>query len=637
MLEINAVSWKNFLSYGDYITTLDVSKLGQCLITGEVEDDEEKEAYNEGLGNNIRKSNGAGKTTIISVMQWILFGRTSHSHAPGDAVVNHFIGKDCWGQITFKNGDSITRTRNYEGHNELIYIRDGDETRLNCDTLGTSKIQQAQLAKAFGLDWEIFCGSTFFSQYSKPWMEMADQARKKALERLLHVDRFAYYADVAKKKSEKLDTAVQRLNGQKANLEREISRLEAEISRLEEASATFGTKQTARQQQALEAAAHEDDKKAQIKLPDLDKLKAKWEVVAKIEAKIREQQGQAATHRDQADDINDEANKLDGQISRHESNASAIEQKVKLWRDRGGKVCTSCEQPIPHEHIGNKVEPLVVQATTEREKAAALRKEQEETRARAMVAREEYKKAMGQVKQMEELLASKKPQMTIRDAESIHTRYKQHEREAVRLRKLAESILTEENPHDTSIAAAKTRIEECRVEIASLDGDTARQELLNRHFFYIYKAYNDRAKIKSFVFRDHVPFINARLRHYLDVFGLDIKLELTESLGIKSNLWGYEFESGGERKRTDVAFMLATFDFHEHMFGRQCNVLVMDEVDGRLDDDGIDSLINIIKNDLANRVESMLIISHRENMKDTFPRQILVKRKQRFSRVEMIL
>lgn len=637
MLEIEKVSWKNFLSYGDYVTTLDMSRLGQCLITGEVEDDDEKEAYSEAGGTGIKKSNGAGKTTIVSLMQWVLFGRTSHSHNPGDKVVNHFIGKDCWGQIVFKNGDSITRTRNFEGKNELIYVRDGDETKLNCDTLGTAKIQQSQLAKAFGLDWEIFCGSTFFSQYSKPWMEMADQARKKALERLLHVDRFAYYADVAKKKCEKLDTAVQRLNHQKAGLEREVTRLEAEIERLKESLANFGTRQQQRRSEALAAADHEDEKKTQIKLPDLEKLKAKWDVVAKVEAKIREQQTQAAALRNQADDINDEANRLDGQISKHEATATATSQKVKLWKDRGGKVCTSCEQDIPHEHIGNKVEPLVAQINSEREKADTLRRQQEEIRARATAVREEYKKTLAAVKQMEELLTTKKPAMTMRDAESIHARYKQHEREAARLRKLADQIMAEDNPHEASIKAAQDRIDQCKSEMGTLDKDVSRQEVLNKHYHYVYKAYNDRAKIKSFVFRDHVPFINARLKHYLDVFGLDVKLELTDSLGIKTNMWDYEFQSGGERKRTDVAFMLATFDFHEHMFGRQCNVLVMDEVDGRLDNDGIDSLINIIKNDLANRVETMLIISHREHMKDTFPRQILVKRRQRFSRVEMIL
>lgn len=636
MLEIEKVAWKNFLSYGDYITTLEMSKLGQCLITGEVEDDEEKEAYNEGLGGSIRKSNGAGKTTIISLMQWVLFGRTSHSHNPGDKVINHFIGKDCWGQITFKNGDSITRTRNYNGHNELIFVRDGDETKLNCDTLGTSKLQQAQLAKVFGLDWEIFCGSTFFSQYSKPWMEMADQARKKALERLLHVDRFAYYADVAKKKSEKLDTQVQRLNGQKAGLEREIGRLEQEIVRLQEASANFGTKQQARHQQALDMAAHEDDKKNQIQLPDLDKLKAKWEVVRKVEEKISQQRAQAQSFRDEADDLNDKANQYDNQISRHEANAQAAEQKVKLWRDRGGKICTSCEREIPHEHVGARIEPLMTQVQQERTKAEQAREQQTEVRIQSQTVRDKFKAMLAVIKQTEELLTTKKPAMTMGDAESIHARYKQHDREAARLRKLAETILTEENPHEASITASNERIEQCRAEIATLDGDIQRQEMLNKHFYYIYKAYNDRSKIKSFVFRDHVPFLNARLKHYLDVFGLDIKLELTDSLSIKSNLWDYEFESGGERKRTDVAFMLATFDFHEHMFGRQCNVLVMDEVDGRLDDDGIDSLINIIKNDLANRVETMLIISHRNMMHNTFSREIKVRRKNRFSRLEVI-
>ena len=91
-------------------------------------------------------------------------------------------------------------------------------------------------------------------------------------------------------------------------------------------------------------------------------------------------------------------------------------------------------------------------------------------------------------------------------------------------------------------------------------------------------------------------------------------------------MWGYEFESGGERKRTDVAFMFAMFDFHEEMYGRQCNILVLDEVDGRLDDDGIDSLIGIIKNDLASKVESIMVISHRNMMHDIFPREIRVKR-----------
>ena len=65
-------------------------------------------------------------------------------------------------------------------------------------------------------------------------------------------------------------------------------------------------------------------------------------------------------------------------------------------------------------------------------------------------------------------------------------------------------------------------------------------------------------------------------------------------------------------------------------------MLVLDEVDGRMDDDGIDALINIIKNDLANKVESILIISHRNMMHDVFPQELRVKRSNRFSMIESI-
>jgi DNA repair exonuclease SbcCD ATPase subunit len=63
---------------------------------------------------------------------------------------------------------------------------------------------------------------------------------------------------------------------------------------------------------------------------------------------------------------------------------------------------------------------------------------------------------------------------------------------------------------------------------------------------------------------------------------------------------------------------------------------VLDEVDGRMDDDGIDALINIIKNDLASRVETVMVISHRSLMFDTFPKEIKVVRSDRNSVLEVI-
>ena len=63
--------------------------------------------------------------------------------------------------------------------------------------------------------------------------------------------------------------------------------------------------------------------------------------------------------------------------------------------------------------------------------------------------------------------------------------------------------------------------------------------------------------------------------------------------------------------------------------------MVLDEVDGRMDNDGIDALIGIIKGELSTKVETVLVISHRDLMFDTFDKEIKVVRKERFSYLDV--
>jgi DNA repair exonuclease SbcCD ATPase subunit len=597
MLEIQEVEWRNFLSYGDYDNSINLSDLGQCLITGEVSGDE-KGVFADSPVTNIKKSNGAGKSTIPNAILWTLFGRTMHHHNPGDRVVNWFTGKDCRCRVLFKNGDEVVRTRNTDGHNELMFIKDGDQSTYTSDTLSTTKVQQAELDRVFGLDWELFCGSVFFNQYSKPWMEMADQTRKKAMERALHVDRFAYRAKVAKGKCDKIDADVRDKRQQIENTEAEVGRLNQEITRLTETSSGFTANQKERQTAALKKAVVEKQERDAIERPDVGSLEKKWSVVQTVQARI--------------DGMEEQVRLLNRQIASLEGLETQLKQKIKTWETKAGKMCGVCEQEVPATHTAAKVEPIQTELA--------------ETQGNLKGKKAELDELIGKIGKVKRILAEKKPDQTVRAAKEIHTQWGRHDGEVTRLKSLAKSIGAEENPHDKSIADAKLRFEDAQTQLKALKEEIERVELLNKHYHYIYKAWNDRTKIKSFVFQDHIPYINTRLKHYLDIFGLDVPIEITSSLGISSDLWGYEFESGGERKRTDVAFMLAMFDFHEAMYGRQCNILVLDEVDGRLDDDGIDSLIGIINNDLAPKVESIIVISHRNMMHDTFPRELRVKR-----------
>ena len=609
MLEFKSVSWRNFMSYGDYETTIRLDNLGQCLIVGEIIDDGEKEVYDDSNPMEAKRSNGSGKSTLLNAIQWGLFGRTMHSASPGNKVVNWFTKKDCRVTIEFKNGDRITRTRNTDGNNELFYIYGGDEFKTESNTLSTAKNQQARLNKEFGLDWDVLCGSAFFNQYGKPWMEMADQTRKKTIEKVLHVDKFSYYAKVAKDKSAVIDDKINRNRNKISTLEENIADYQEQITRLESSSANFAQNRKRRQYDTLKKAITEKKLRAEIELPDIEKLKNKWKIINKISEKVESLRLQ----------IND----ISALISSKSGAIEPLNKKIKYWYDKAGRICTECEQDVPDSYTSSKIEPL-------QNRVKLLQEELDQLNS-SKASKTKVKRSI------EESIEKKKPSMSVYEANSIHKQWEKHNSAIKRYKKEAKDIGVELNPHGKSIEDTKDRLKNAEKSIADLNEEIERDDFAGKHYHYIYKAYNDRTKIKSYIFQEHIPFINERLNHYLDVFNLDVRISLTKSLGITSNMWGYDFESGGERKRTDVAFMLAMFDFHEEMYGRQSNILVLDEVDGRLDDCGIDGLINVIKNDIAPKVETILIISHRNMMFDTFSNEIKVTRTDRLSQLSQTM
>ena len=590
------------MSYGDYKTSLSLANAGQCLITGEVVDEDSPDKAE----HIIKKSNGAGKSTIPSAIQWCLFGRTMHSANPGSKVVNYFTGKDCQVTVEFKNGDTITRTRNTNGCNELLYMKNGEEQSFVLDTLSTTKNQQAKLNKEFGLDWDIFCGSVFFNQYGKPWMEMAEQSRKSAIERILHINKFTYYAKAAKDVVDKLHSDLDKVSAKKESLSRQISIYQQQRIGFEEASAGFTENQISRKEELKKLIQIEQETIDTIELPDLEKLASRWAIVAKIEAML--------------EDLRRQSNKLASKISESEGQISSVQTTIQNWEAKSGKICTRCEQEIKQSHTSSKIDPLT------------NRLEQLTSDHQILV--NDKSKIDSTLSKVTKSLQDKKPDMTMYGAKEVHSRAQTHKNSIKRFEKELSGIDDEIEPNQLAIQRLDENISLADKEIAKLQKQSEELSTMLSYYNYIHKVYHDRTKLKSFVYQDHLPYINSRLNHYLEIFGLDIRIEITNSLSISSNMWGYDFESGGERKRTDVAFMLAMFDFHEAMYGRQCNVLVLDEVDGRMDEEGIDALIGIIKEDLSTKIETILIISHRNMMHDTFPNEIRVCRDNRFSYIK---
>jgi len=593
MIELRRVSWKNFLSYGDYISTIDLEHLGQVSITGEIDEEPSK-------------SNGAGKSTIANAIQWCLFGRTMHSARPGNNVINHYTEKDCYVKLEFKSGDQVIRTRAVNGHDELIYVKDGLESKLSATTASTNSNMQEQLNKLFNLDYELFIYGVFFNQYGKSWAEQTEAVRRKILERLMRVDRYSYYAKAAKAKADTIDRDATITSNAIANVENTIALLRESAENELHNCSTFNETTAATVSDLMETInLYKADHDAVPSIGE-EELASKWTLCESISQAITKNEKELSTK-------NVEKYKLSAA-------ADSIKQQIADWEAKKGTTCSNCKQTVAKGHVDGNVESL-------KQKQALYKKQIEEIM--VLIADLE-----GKLKTNKDALERHKPEYTLEQVKRFKAQKAKYVENIKGLIAKIKALRVAENPYKKKHEDLLVKIEDTSAVLIKHKTGLARQQTLYKHLMYIYKAYNDKNKLKSLIYKEFVPAFNNRLKKYLEILKMDIIITLNDNLSMSSSSWGYDYMSGGERKRIDLAFMFTLYDMHEYLHGRQCNILVLDEVDGRLDDEGVESFISIIKNEIAPRVETIFVISHRPEMHDVFEREIKVVRKGRFSVLE---
>lgn len=597
MIEIESIRIRNFRSFGDYDTVIKVDDLGPCLITGSVNDGS--------IDDPDKRSNGAGKSSIIDAILWCLFGRTSTRHNPGDRVINKFVGKDCIVELNFKNGDKLRRTRNCDGHNDLILEKSGGDV-----SLGTNRMEQERLNRLFDLDWDIFTGSTLFSQHGRSWMEMSDVKRKEALEREFHIDKIQVYADVAKERANKVKQEQAKLNARIDGLASNLESIKSQIARYKELSSKFESDKIDKKKKTKEHLDYLHDRRNSIELPDLDKIRKSWDLYRQVESKVSEK-------RDYLHDLR--KSKRNAEVE-----ADSLNNFVNKWKRLEGKLCHACEQPIPDSHVKSKIdEPL---------------NKIEEYKGEISDLDGKIKSCEQLIRKAEEALKSKKPSMTISEAKSQHEELAKLDKQIEYYNSLISQIGDEKNHYEENLKDLETNKTDCGEKINQDKKKLGQFDKILLHINYVHRAYSDRRKIKSYMLSEYIPYLNNRIEHYSNRFKLDLSIKFTNALGIKSDMWDYEEFSGGERKRFDVALMLAIFDLHILMYGRNCNVIVFDEIDGRLDPLGAEIFVDIIRSDFAEKADSIFVISQRPDIRGTLPSEIRVVREEdRMSKVTEIL
>lgn len=585
MLSLQQLKIKNFLSFGDHDTTVDFREPGGYLIAGK---------------------NGAGKSSLINAILWVFFGRTMHKANPGKAVMHWDAAPDarCTCSATLMCGTTITRSCGASG-TELLVERAGD-TLLN--TRSTTPNQQLHLKSLYSLDWDTFTGSSFTTQCGKPWLKLSDPLRKTNLEYILRLDRLTTYVDVNKEKVALIVNRSSTASTKLASIRNNIARTQTELATAEAALASFQSNNQAKYDQEIARIAASEGQlaKASANRPDVTKLRASWAAYSKVEELYR--------------GVERKNYGLSSEVRTLLSQQRSLNDVIAKKRAKSGTRCGECGQEVTDQAVSEAIGP-------DERRLAELSAELAEKQ--SMVAG-----LTANLATMAPKIAAAKPGMSVEEAVRLNGEADRLAQAIASAKSKAELLLTQENPHGSLVERLKSQLAAFEAEEAVVAKEVASSLLLQKHYDYHQKAYSDRRKIKGMQIAKYVPLFNARLAHYLDRFQVPLQIKLTDALGVTTDKWGYEWLSGGEQQRADVSFSLAVFDVHEELYGRQCDMIVLDEVDSKLDKAGILSLVKLIQDELTPRVKNVLVISHKNVMLDMFPTTWVVHRQDGASRVD---
>ena len=153
-------------------------------------------------------TNGAGKSSILTAIAWVLFGKSKYKIS--DNIVKR--GKvEALGELTFEHDKRtyrVVRKRNskYASKNSLEFFEllgCGEEKQIKSDTNGTLDAKIRDVVKS---SYDVFINTSYFRQgHMSEFINGTAKARQDIISSILNLDRWDTYADLANKELKATD------------------------------------------------------------------------------------------------------------------------------------------------------------------------------------------------------------------------------------------------------------------------------------------------------------------------------------------------------------------------------------------------------------------------------------------------
>ncbi len=569
MILFETIRWKNFLSTGNHFTEVNFTKTENTLIIG---------------------NNGAGKSTILDALTFVLFGK-SFRNINKPQLTNSINEKDCLVEIEFKISSSEFKIRRGIKPSIFEIYKNGELFNQDASSSEQQKwFEQSVLKMNFKSFTQIvILGSSNFV----PFMQLSATNRREVIEDLLDIKIFSSMTNIVKEKIRSIRDDVRTLTLKKESLQDKVRMQNDFIQEIESRSKEDITTKKGSITTLMEEVSEYMDQNSKTQV--------------NIESRTKEQEKVIGA----ADKLS-KLNTLKGQITQK---VTTITEEHKFFTEN--TVCPTCHQDIEEEFRVNRISDVQNRAKELKDGYVKLEEtikfEKERERQFNILSKEITKLTHG-ISQNNTRIASH--QRRIQDLESeiqrITDQLQNSSTEYEKLTKFQEDL---EN--------SDTNLSEKKETIAYYDST---QSLLKD------------SGVKSKIIQKYLPLINKQVNRYLQMMDFYINFTLDEEFNesIQSPIhenFSYTSFSEGERQRIDLALLFTWREVAKFKNSTNTNLLILDETfDSSLDDEGTDNLMKILKT--LEKGTNTFIISHKPDVLESkMEQKIQFVKKNNFSAI----
>ena len=567
MITFKKITWCNFLSTGNHPTTVDLDKEQTTLIIG---------------------SNGAGKSTILDALTFVLYGKSFRKINKAQ-LINSTNDKGCLVDIEFDVNSINWKIKRGIKPNIFKLYRNDEELDQSHSALDQQKWLEQNVLKMNYKSFTqiVILGSSTFV----PFMQLPVASRREVVEDLLDIKIFSSMNDVIKGKIRKIREDVKTLELKKEGLKDKVEMQKDFIDKIEKQS------------------------KGDIKerLTKIEKLNTN---VQKCFEESTKQEDLLLDLRKQLGDVEDASTRLrefgniKGKLSQK---IQIIVKEHKFFTEN--TVCPTCEQDIEESFRVNRISDSQIKAEELREGYEQLQSaiQKEELR------ESQFKQLTSQISETLNCISSFNVQIT-----GFQRQIGGLESEIQTITSQIENRNTEHEKLDT----LRTSLDQTYDDLVKYKDDISYHD-------FIYSLLKD-GGVKAKIIKKYLPLINQQVNKYLQKMDFYINFKLDEEFNetVESPIhedFSYASFSEGEKMRIDLSLLFTWREIARVKNSVNTNLLIMDEVfDSSLDGFGTDEFLKIIRYIIKDA--NIFVISHKTGMEDKFEDVVKFEKHKGFSR-----